>query len=130
MGRVVGIDHGSARCGVAITDPSRTIVSPKPPIARPDSDEGFAELVSLVRQNEAEGVVVGLPLGLTGGDTDQTTVARNFAARLASGIAPAWVELLDERFTTQEAKEVGGMAAEDSRAAAVLLERWLERNSD
>ncbi len=130
MGRVVGIDHGSARCGVAFTDPSRTIVSPQPPVARPDSDAGFAELVALIVESDADGVVVGLPLGLDGAETKQTVVARNFAARLASGIGSAWVELLDERHTTSEARLFGGSSAEDSRAAAVLLERWLERNPE
>ncbi len=128
MGRVIALDHGAARCGVAATDPSRTIVSPKDPILKPDTDSGFAEIVNLVRELEADGVVVGLPLALSGGESQQSIVAENFASRVASAIAPAWVEMLDERHTTSEAKARGGATSEDSRAAAVLLERWLEAN--
>mgnify|MGYP006271275717 CR=1 FL=1 len=128
MGRVIALDHGAARCGVAATDPSRTIVSPKDPILKPDSDDGFAEILRLVADLEADGVLVGLPLALSGEESSQSVVARNFASRVASAIAPAWVEMMDERHSTSEAKARGGVTSEDSRAAAVLLERWLEAN--
>jgi putative Holliday junction resolvase len=128
MGRLVGLDHGSARCGIAVTDPSRTIVSPREPVLRPDSEGGFAELVELIRSSEAEGVIVGLPLGMNGQPTKQTNVARSFAGRLSSAVSPVWVELLDERLTTSQARSLGGASSEDSRAAAILLERWMEAN--
>jgi putative Holliday junction resolvase len=128
MSRLVALDHGSARCGVAVTDPSRTIVSPWDPVLRPDTETGFAKLVEMIRSSEAEGVVIGLPLGLDGEATPQTNVARSFAGRLASAVAPVWVELLDERLTTSEARLRGGSTSEDSRAAAILLERWMETN--
>lgn len=130
MTRLIGLDHGAARCGVAMTDPSRTIVTPREPIERPDTDAGFANLVDLIQVSDAEGVIVGLPLGLDGSDTRQTVVARNFAARLRNAISPVWVDLLDERHTTSAAQVIGGSSAEDSRAAAVLLERWLERSPE
>lgn len=126
MGRLLALDHGSARCGVAATDPSQTIVSPRAVVDKPDSDTGFSQLVGLVAELEVEGVIVGLPLGLGGEHSKQTTVATNFAKRLASAVSPVWVETFDERHTTSEAKAIGGASSEDSRAAAVLLERWLE----
>ena len=70
-------------------------------------------------------VVVGLPLSLGGGDSAQTGEARAFAERLRERLDVP-VELYDERFTTTLAKRAPGAAAEDARAAAVLLEGWLE----
>jgi putative Holliday junction resolvase len=86
-------------------------------------------VVDLVREREAQRVVVGLPLTLSGGDSAQTAEARAFAARLQDALAVP-VELYDERFTTTIAQRTTGSAAsEDSRAAAVLLEDWLARNA-
>ena len=77
-------------------------------------------------------MVVGLPLGLSGADTDQTREARAWADRLAAAVAVP-VELYDERFTTAiAAREFGPLpprTSEDSRAAAVLLEDWLVRHA-
>ncbi|HEX3692308.1 MAG TPA: RuvX/YqgF family protein, partial [Solirubrobacteraceae bacterium] len=79
---------------------------------------------------EVERVVVGLPLSLRGQDSEQTGRARAFAAKLAQRVGEGVaVELYDERFTTRIAARVGGVASEDSRAAAVLLEDWLARNA-
>jgi putative Holliday junction resolvase len=111
-----------------MTDPTRTIVTPASPVLKPDTDSGFESVVELIRDSEARGVVVGLPLSLSGEDTAQTQVAKGFATRLGKALDGVWIELLDERLTTSEARNVGGASSEDSRAAAVLLERWLERN--
>ena len=72
-------------------------------------------------------MVVGLPLTLAGGESDQTRAARRFAARVAEAVAPVGVELYDERLTTAQAQRTGGRADEDSRAAAHLLDAWLAR---
>jgi len=85
-------------------------------------------LVALVGSLEVARVVVGLPLSLSGADSAQTAEAREFAARLERRVAVP-VELEDERFTTALAARAGGSAAEDSRAAAILLEGWLARRS-
>ena len=69
-------------------------------------------------------VVVGLPLSLSGGDSEQTRETREFAALLERKL-PVPVELWDERFTTRLAERSGGRASEDSRAAGHLLESWL-----
>ena len=73
---------------------------------------------------EAERVVVGLPLSLSGADSAQTTETRAFAERLQGSVRVP-VELYDERFTTALAGQAGGSASLDSRAAAVLLNEWL-----
>ncbi|HEU4701935.1 MAG TPA: Holliday junction resolvase RuvX [Conexibacter sp.] len=126
--RVLALDYGSARCGVAVSDPTGTLATPIAPVLRPTSKKGFATLAALVREREVGRVVVGLPLGLSGADTPQTTEARAFAERLRDAVDVP-VSLFDERFTTTIAQRAGGTSAsEDSRAAAVLLEDWLARH--
>lgn len=129
--RVLALDYGSARCGCALSDPTGTLATPIDPVLRPATKPGLQELVALVADREVERVVVGLPLALHGGDSDQTREARSFADKLrhALGGAPE-VELYDERFTTAIAQqtEMGGGTSEDSRAAAVLLDDWLARH--
>jgi putative Holliday junction resolvase len=123
--RVLALDYGSARCGCALSDPTGTLATPIEPIERPATRRGFARVIDLVRDRGAERVLVGLPLGLSGSDTDQTREARAWADRLAAAV-PVPVELYDERFTTAIAARSGGdRSSEDSRAAAVLLEDWL-----
>lgn len=127
--RVLALDHGSARCGCALSDPTGTLATPIEPVLRPDTRRGFARVVGLVREHGVKQVVVGLPIGLSGADTDQTREARAFAERLAAAVRVP-VDLYDERFTTSIAAQRGDNAAtsEDSRAAAVLLEDWLARH--
>jgi putative Holliday junction resolvase len=123
-GRVVALDYGSGRCGVAVSDPTGTLATPLEPIQRPNTRKGFNRLLAAIRQHEPETVVVGLPLSLSGQDSAQTRETRAFAERLG-GALDAAVVLYDERFTTALAQRRPGVAAEDSRAAAVLLEDWL-----
>ena len=122
--RVLALDYGSARCGAALSDPTGTLASPIEPVLRADTRKGLRRVVELVESSGAELVVVGLPLSLSGGDSQQTLRSREFAERLRRQVRVP-VELLDERFTTKVARDLGGSAAEDSRAAAVLLDDWL-----
>jgi putative Holliday junction resolvase len=127
--RVLALDYGSARCGCALSDPTGTLATPIDPIERPASRRGFARVTDLVRDRGVERVVVGLPLGLSGADTDQTRETRAFADRLAGAVRVP-VEMFDERFTTAIAARSGDpRTSEDSRAAAVLLEDWLARHA-
>jgi putative Holliday junction resolvase len=88
----------------------------------------MSRLRSLVRELGAERVVVGLPLSLSGADSEQTKEARSFVRRLEEQL-PVPVELYDERLTTRLAARTGGRASEDSRAAAHLLEGWLAQHA-
>jgi putative Holliday junction resolvase len=127
--RVLALDYGSARCGVAVCDPTETIVTPIDPVAAPGTRRGMAALVALVGAREVEAVVVGLPLTLRGGDSDQTVETRAFAARLEKRLGAVPVELYDERLTTRMAqRDLDPRTSEDSRAAAHLLEGWLARH--
>ncbi len=132
--RVLALDYGSARCGCALSDPTGTIVTPIDVIERPATKRGFAKLRQLVAERDVERVVVGLPLSLHGGDTDQTRETRAFAEELARRLGEAVpVEMHDERFTTRLAQRMDGAGgfttSEDSRAAAHLLESWLAARS-
>lgn len=124
--RVLALDYGSARCGCALSDATGTLATPIEEIERPGTRRGLARVAALARDREAERVVVGLPLGLGGADTDQTREVRAWAERLERAVAVP-VELFDERFTTAIAARTPGRTSEDSRAAAVLLEDWLAR---
>jgi putative pre-16S rRNA nuclease len=128
--RVLALDYGSARCGCALSDPTGTIVTPIAAIPRPASRRGLAAIARLATERGVERVVVGLPLSLGGGDSEQTRETRAFAATLAERLgADVPVELCDERFTTRIAARMGhARTSEDSRAAAILLEGWLERS--
>jgi putative Holliday junction resolvase len=122
--RVLALDHGSARCGCAVSDPTGTLAAPLPAVERPETASGLAALSALARETGAELVLVGLPRTLSGEEGPQAAAARSFAGRVAR-VVDVPVELYDERLTTRQAQRSGGDADEDSRAAAHLLESWL-----
>jgi putative Holliday junction resolvase len=129
--RVLALDYGSARCGVAVSDPTGVLATPLDPVAAPASRPGMTRLAALVDELRAQRVVVGLPLTLTGKDSEQTREARRFAARLERRLDVP-VELFDERFTTVLAQRStpDARTSEDSRAAAHLLSGWLDARSE
>jgi putative Holliday junction resolvase len=122
--RVLALDHGSARCGCAISDASGTLATPLSAIERPDTRRGLAAISRLAEERGAERIVVGLPLTLAGEEGDQAARARAFAQSLQRRVSIA-VDLHDERLTTRQAERTGGSADADSRAAAHLLEAYL-----
>jgi putative holliday junction resolvase len=124
--RVLALDHGSARCGAAISDPSGTLATPLGAVERPDTKKGLAALARLAEESGAERIVVGLPLTLAGTQGEQAGRARTFAERLERRVSVP-VELYDERMTTRLAERSGGLGDADSRAAAHLLESYLAR---
>ena len=127
--RVLALDYGSARCGCAVSDPTGVLATPLQAIASPRSRRGLGRLRALVDELGVSQVVVGLPLSLSGADSAQTAEAREFASELRRVLSVP-VDLYDERFTTVIAGRAGGVADEDSRAAAVLLEGWLAGRRD
>jgi putative Holliday junction resolvase len=121
--RVLAIDHGNVRAGTAICDPSGTIVRPLGVISPPDA----GEVARVAASEEAEVIVVGLPLSLDGSEREQAAAARAFAAEVAERAAVP-VETYDERLTTRMASEssrAGARAPADALAAAHLLESYL-----
>lgn len=126
--RVLALDHGAARCGLAICDASGTVITPLDVVKRPDAQAGRDEIAGIVRERDADLVLIGLPLLTSGEEGAQAAAARAFAGRLAAMIEVE-VKLYDERFTTRMAQGSiadGASSAEDSLAAAHLLEEYLE----
>ena len=127
--KVLAVDYGSARTGVAVSDPTGTIARPLGVVERADSENGLAELAQLIRSEAAERVVVGLPLTLRGEHGAQARETEAFLEALR-GAVDVPVESFDERFTTGLAQTVGSDdAPEDARAAAHLLSSYLEWSS-
>ena len=125
MTRVLALDYGSARCGCALSDPTGTLATPLDVVADPGSEQGLERIAALVAEHGAERVVVGLPVSLSGEEGPQAAEARAFAARLAAAVSVP-VETFDERFTTALARRTPGRRPEDSRAAAHLLDGYLQ----
>jgi len=138
-GRVLALDLGSRRIGVAVSDAGRSMAFPRPFVARRgDPGADLEAVVALVADAEAAVVVVGLPLSLDGSEGPAARSARDEAARLAEALGGRGVavETFDERLTTVSAGSALRQAgvrtrdqrtAIDSAAAAVLLQAWLDR---
>jgi putative holliday junction resolvase len=126
--KVLALDFGSARTGVAVSDPTGLIARPLCVVERAAGQQGLAELARLVREQQAERVVVGLPLTLRGERGEQARATERFAEALR-GVLEVPVVLFDERFTTDLAQQTPSAAAEDARAAAHLLSSYLAWSS-
>jgi putative holliday junction resolvase len=125
--RVLAIDHGSARAGCAISDPTGTIARPLGVVEPPDP----RAVADLAVEHQAELVIVGLPISLSGAEGPQATEARAFRDALAV-ILDLPVETYDERLTTRLAERsarAGASAPPDALAAAHLLESYLQAHA-
>ena len=137
--RVLGIDFGERRIGLAVSDRSGTLASPVRTIDRRGSSADAVTLIlnaieELAHDDPIERIVVGLPRRLDGSDTDQTARVRLFAAELA-GRTGLPIDLQDERLSSREAEERLAVRQRDWRkrkerldaaAAAVVLQDWLD----
>jgi putative holliday junction resolvase len=126
--KVVALDFGRARTGVAVSDPTGTLARPLGVVEEASTESGLARVVELVREEGAEEVVVGLPLTLRGERGEQARETEAFVEALR-GVLAVPVETFDERFTTTLAERGGNgssRSASDARAAAHLLTGYLE----
>ncbi len=122
--RILGIDYGTKRVGLAISDElgllarELSIVSPA---------EFFRDLSQLIEQYEIEDIVVGIPLNMSGQDTDKTKEARTFQAKIET-ISGIHVHGVDERLSSQMAENISGSSKNlDSLAAQIILQNYLNR---
>jgi putative Holliday junction resolvase len=122
--KVLALDYGSARTGVAVSDPSGVIARPLAVVERVGTEQGMERLLALVRDEEPERIVVGLPLTLRGERGEQARETEAFVERLRESVSIP-VETYDERLTTALAARNPSEAAEDALAAAHLLESYL-----
>jgi putative Holliday junction resolvase len=135
-GRLLGIDYGERRIGLAISDPSGTIASPAGTITRRAGKRPpIAEIIRRAVSLEARGFVIGLPLDGEGEETPRCAEARSVGAELEKRTGLP-VELVDERYSTATAlraiHEMGGSRRDrkedvDALAAAVILQQVLQR---
>jgi putative Holliday junction resolvase len=123
--RVLALDYGAARTGLAMSDETGTIASPLGVVERAASAAGIERIRSIVERERVEHVVVGLPLTLRGERGQQARETEAFVDALRAAVAVP-VETYDERFTTSIAAQASGAAPEDARAAAHLLSSYLE----
>jgi len=135
--RILGIDLGERRVGVAVSDPTGSIAQPLPTLRRRAGKRmPLATLQNLAAEYEVQGIVMGLPLALSGHDTEWTRTVREAARKLEerSGVP---VHLVDERFTSRAAeravralglpkKKREQKGRVDAAAAVLILQSWLD----
>ena len=136
-GRVLGLDLGDARIGVAISDGGRRMAVPLGTV-RTGAPQDVKAVADLVAENDVTLVVVGHPLQLSGEAGERAHLAERFAEALRS-LLPVEVRLQDERLSTVEAdralREAGASGRErrhtvDRSAATVILQAWLDAEPD
>lgn len=133
MGRILGLDPGTRRHGVAVSDSAWTMAFPRPAL---DADEGWLlRLAAVIEEESVTGIVTGRPLGLSGTLTNSTQNADEIFRQLLDYFPELPIEQWDERLTTVEAsrslRDAGKSARDqrdviDSAAATVLLESYME----
>ena len=137
MTRVLAIDFGLKRTGLAVTDPARIIASALETV---ETKGLMGFLKDYLSKEKVEGFVVGLPVNLDGRDTDATPHVRGFITELKKRFPAQWVETTDERLTSRIAQQtllasgIGKQARRDKGAldrisATILLQGWLEQRS-
>jgi putative holliday junction resolvase len=128
--KVLALDYGSARTGVAVSDPTGTLARPIGVIERAGTEAGLERLLELIASEGAERVVVGMPLTLRGEVGEQARETERFVDRLRQAVDVP-VEGFDERFTTVLAEQDPGNRnlPPDARAAAHLLTSYLAWSS-
>jgi putative Holliday junction resolvase len=133
LGRIMGLDYGTRRIGVAMSDVMHLTAQPHSVLDAGAKQLG-AELCRLVEENDVELIVVGLPVNLAGNETTSTEDARRFAASVAE-LTGLPVKMADERFTTKTAEQTLIAARMrrhrrkqviDKVAAAVMLQSFLD----
>lgn len=134
MGRLLGIDYGEKRVGVAISDPTGTIASALDTILFKSKEDLFQQLKKRIALEDIAGVVVGMPFGMKGQVTAQTKTVQKFISELRSQLSVS-VNSADERLSSVEAgrvlREQGyqpsrNKAMVDSTAAAIILQSYLD----
>jgi putative Holliday junction resolvase len=126
--KVLALDFGRARTGVAVSDPTGTLARPLGVVEQAATEDGLARIERLVAEQAAERVVVGLPLTLRGEAGEQARETQRFVELLSARLDVP-VVTFDERFTTDLAERTGSRSDEDARAAAHLLSGYLTWSS-
>ena len=122
--RVLALDYGVSRTGVAVSDETGTIATPLGVVERVNTETGMRRLLDIIDEQMPATVVVGIPVSLDAKENAQARAVREFIALL--GVATEVpIATYDERFTTKVAQQRGGSSGIDARAAALILEDYL-----
>ena len=127
--KVLGLDYGRARTGVAVSDPTGLITRPLPVIRRIDTPDGQKKLHQILQSESPDCIVVGEPRLMSGQLGAQVRAVQGFVGRLRSSVDVP-IELVDERLSTVEAvrrQQEGAIGETDSVAACLLIEAYLAR---
>jgi putative Holliday junction resolvase len=122
--KVLALDFGRERTGVAVSDPTGTLARPLGVVERAATKDGLERIAQLVAEQRAETVVVGLPLTMAGERGEQARETERFVELLSAELVIP-VVTFDERFTTDLAQQTPSREEEDARAAAHLLSSYL-----
>ncbi len=135
--RILAVDYGTVRIGLALSDPMRVVAQPLPYVKAGSPKAAAAEIARICQERGVAEIVVGLPLRTDGAEGVSSAQARNFGERLAT-VTGLPVEYLDERFTSRTAERLlleGDVSRKKRRelrdgvAALVLLQDLLYRRS-
>lgn len=124
--RILGLDYGTKRIGVAVSDELGMLARE---VGIQSPSDFWKALPGLVQEYELKEIVVGLPLGMSGNDTQKTQEAKQFAEKVQQ-VAGVPVILMDERLSSQMASHMPGAGARvDDVAAQIILQNYLNKNS-
>lgn len=138
MSRILAIDWGEKRLGLAMSDPTRVLASPFAVLQRKNNETPWSDLRKLIEEHGVETVVVGLPLRTDGKEGEKEFRVRKWIEEARREFPTLRFVEMDERFTTQEAsrlmREKGVRAVNqrkqlDKVSAALILEQFLKKNS-
>ncbi|MCH2174326.1 MAG: Holliday junction resolvase RuvX [Lentisphaeria bacterium] len=135
MGRILALDYGTERVGVAITDSLAMTAQPLPCLPNQNRNQILYAICDLIRDHDVQEVVIGLPLHMNGDESEMSKKVRSFARRLEKKMQVS-IFFEDERLTSEQANELlieGGVKRQkrkqviDSMAASIILQDYLSR---
>ena len=134
MKRILGIDYGEVRIGIALSDLTKTIAKPFSTITYKNFDHLLIQLNQIITENEVDKLVVGIPYNMKGEDTQQTIKVKEFASLVDKNLEVD-IKFIDERLTSYEAEQVMhkmniktgfNKAKIDKIAASIILQEYLQ----
>ena len=137
MSRFLGIDYGTVRIGLALSDPTGTLASPLPFLENQSPQQVTTALSELIQSHQIEGLVIGLPRNMDGTYGPSAQKVRDFIAQIQKSISLP-ITPIDERLTTAQAsKQLSGIGLNqkqlrkkiDSSSACLILQQYLDRNT-
>ena len=137
MSRLLGIDYGTVRIGLALSDPTRTLASPLPFLENSSPSQVISTMAALIETHQITGLVIGMPRNMDGTYGPSAQKVRDFIAQIQKSISLPIIPI-DERLTTAQAsKQLSGIGLNqkqlrkkvDSSSACLILQQYLDRNT-